>query len=203
MTIIIPDGFALITYTWQSILFDSGGAATTHGTTTNGLPLPAVAGNWAAAMQEEILPLMTPDVTLVSVTAVTDDLSAEITVGEAGGSSETTMNAPNVAVLVKEVTASRGRRGRGRMFLPGLAFDSQVTSSGLMASGYVDSLQAAIDSFRLSAQTPDGMEMVVLQRTTPTVNPPENPTPPLSPPPEVTDLQVQSKVASQRRRLRR
>lgn len=107
---------------------------------------------------------------------------------------------PNVAALVtKVITGARGRR-RGRIFFTGLA-ESQTTSR-LMASGSLTTLQAAFNSF-LSGINQNGGDVLglgngydsrlVVIHTVDGV---------FSGRDDVETLQVSSRVATQRRRLR-
>jgi hypothetical protein len=95
----------------------------------------------------------------------------------------------NCALLVRKGSASPGRRGRGRMYLPpfGLS-ENQVSKNGMLDPAFVSSAQAkviaafgAFDNFILHATS--------LNSATPA-------------PSEVTSLVVDTRIATQRRRLR-
>jgi hypothetical protein len=114
---------------------------------------------------------------------------------------------PNVAVLVQKSTSAKGRRGRGRTFLYGVTGEGDVDTAGNLASGRRNAIQSGWDFFIdgiLDGYAAQDLREVILQSTTPTgPGAPVNPTPPLDPPPIVTSRTVASKVATQRRRLRR
>lgn len=107
--------------------------------------------------------------------------------GTGGG----TQTSPAVAVLVHKVTAIGGRPGRGRFFLPGVQ-ESEVDVAGVLTSAFVDGLQDEVDAF-VAELISSGMPPVLLHSET---SPVATPTP-------ITSLQVDSRVATQRRRQRR
>lgn len=117
--------------------------------------------------------------------------------------------APNAAVLVKKSTALGGRRGRGRMFIPGL-HESQVSIGGTLASGVQTAWASVMDAIFSGLATND-TPMYLLHAPTgkwgisTTGQPRWIPgSPSTAPAPtEVTSLTVDGKVATQRRRLRR
>lgn len=100
---------------------------------------------------------------------------------------------PNTAVLIQKRSASGGRRNRGRMYVPGLALRSLVTSAGVLDSAWQADFQTNLDNFRTAVNAGTGFEptdLGVLHSEPPTA------------PAVITNLQVSSKVATQRRRLR-
>jgi len=97
---------------------------------------------------------------------------------------------PNCAALVRKLTGAGGRRGRGRMYCPGLV-EANVVSNGQMQSTYVTQW----NSSWLNAQTavialPQVDNLVLFHETAPF-------TPTL-----IVSLICQSFIATQRRRLR-
>lgn len=96
----------------------------------------------------------------------------------------------NTAVLVTKLTNTAGRRGRGRMYVPGTATEDAVNNVGTLTPTAVSTRQTEINDWfaRLVAE---GHTPVVLHAT-----PPPTGTP-------ITGFVVQSMVATQRRRLRR
>lgn len=96
---------------------------------------------------------------------------------------------PNTALLVTKATGFGGRRGRGRMYWPGIQ-DAVIDDYGNLTSGTAATFQTKFDAFLTSLDTA-GIPMVLLH---------DSPTP--SPYP-VSSLIVQTKVATQRRRLRK
>lgn len=100
-------------------------------------------------------------------------------------------SSPNTAWLVRKETASGGRAGHGRFFLPGVP-DGSMFANGQITSGHVTAMQLALDTFLLELEAQD-IPMVVLHGAGS----------PISTPTLVTGLLCQTTAATQRRRLRR
>lgn len=99
----------------------------------------------------------------------------------------------NVAILVQKRTAFGGRRGRGRAYFPPVyPAESNVSAIGDLTSVTRDAWQIAMDDFLESCST-GGTPLYLLHD--------DQPTPML--PSLITSLAVQTKVATQRTRLRR
>lgn len=60
--------------------------------------------------------------------------------------------APNSAALVNKNTAVGGRRGRGRMYIPGVP-EAEVDQAGFLSSGWLSNLQAAVDGLQADMVT--------------------------------------------------
>jgi len=110
---------------------------------------------------------------------------ADVRQGSISGSNA----APAFSCLVRKITASGGRKGRGRWFLPGMV-EANVAEGGDINVTYLGNLNADLEVFRDFIDTDGGLPMVLLHNdlTTPTV---------------VTALQAQQIGATQRRRQRR
>lgn len=138
-----------------------------------------------------ILPNLNDDVELVSSLVKfgpnTTGPSAEFTGSEAGGAAGSG-GVSNTAYLVRKNSGLGGREGRGRMYLPGVT-EVDVGSDGLVDPILLGALQTDVTNFG-AGLTLGGFPMVILHNSATT------PTP-------VTTLVVQSRVATQRRRLRR
>lgn len=201
--LIIPDGYAQVQMRWRNANFDSGGATTSFGLLLDGPDLADVCTDVAQQWNDHLRPIQDDDTILQEVACITATEGAVVAVEQAGQSTGQPMLAPNTSVLIRLTTNRRGRRARGRMYPPGFAQEIQINDSGALVAAWQEDLTEAFQAFfRVGEVTP--MELVVLQRTTPTgPNAPDNPTPPLSPPPAVTSVTCDSKVATQRRRLRR
>lgn len=99
---------------------------------------------------------------------------------------------PNVAVLIRRVTARGGRRGRGRLYLPsGYLNETDVIEGGVIIGTTVTSLQNLANNIRIGLNTVAGSVGVLLHNDG------------LVDPDELTDLRVQQVVATMRRRLRK
>jgi len=96
---------------------------------------------------------------------------------------------PQVAILVRKNTARGGRRGRGRIYWPGMTVSGYV-EGGVMTSGAQGLFQGAFETFR-TALAADGCILVVLHDVAAG-----------GPPDVVTGLSVQATLATQRRRIR-
>lgn len=197
MTVIIPEGYAQLTLIYTGPMFVSGGGATVLGfggesdpITTIPIFADALAGSWI----DNIKPITDSNLRLERIHWAGPTQSGDVPVAEAGGQSRTSIS-PNVATLVSYTSLFKGRRGRGRSYLPALLAQTEVDESGAITLTKVDTIQAAINSF--FGDLPASPQ-VILQR-----DEPGQKTPPLDPPPEVVSRTVAVRAASQRRRLRR
>ena len=98
---------------------------------------------------------------------------------------------PNVAYLLKKITADGGRAGRGRLYVPGVP-EAQVDSAGLLTSTVRNGLDAGWEAFA-AAFVAEAIGFVVLHQDGS----------PISTPSPITSLVVDNRVATQRQRLRR
>jgi hypothetical protein len=101
----------------------------------------------------------------------------------------------NVAGLIHKLSASAGRRNRGRFYLPGLR-EGEVSDTGLVNSGSVTGINNALATWlaKFGALIGQVDAMVILHSTG--ISGAPTPTP-------VTQLLIDAKVATQRRRLRK
>lgn len=96
----------------------------------------------------------------------------------------------NTAMLVKKITGLGGRQNRGRMYIPPFSLsETNISKLGVIASGTVTGQQAYINTI-MAAIDPDVTRLKLLH------------TNPANTPEIITQLVVQSRVATQRRRLR-
>jgi hypothetical protein len=207
MTVIIPSGYVQVALNYTGTNFFSGRAATVLGFEVQGAEiteLGEVAAAVAASWIEHIGPQTDTQVTLDTVRVVTETAAGELSVATAGGA-DLQDTPPQVATLVRYSTPVRGRRGRGRSYLPGLLASTHVSTQGIISTPRLEVIQGIVDSFfeQLATDFSAQLGQVILQHTTPTgPSAPENPSPPLDPPPAVASRSVDSRVATQRRRLR-
>lgn len=96
----------------------------------------------------------------------------------------------NCAVLIKKLTASGGRRNRGRMFVPGIP-EGDVDSVGTISGTPLSAWQSIADDLWSTFVAHSAVDNVVLFHD----SAPHTPT-------VVTDLQVATRIATQRRRMR-
>lgn len=206
MPLIIPPGFAQAVY----ILSCEGDSE--NMVTTMGHDVSAYAGDFQQAATDLALlfgraggpvEAMSDTYSLIGLDLyVGNDAEAPPSIYEAdispvNGLANSSALPPNSAVLIRKQTGLAGRRGRGRMYVPGV-LEGSVDNVGLLTSTYRGSLQTAYDLWLtgleegVSSILP--MPPVVLHRSEGAGVEPA-PTP-------VTSLTVETKIATQRRRLR-
>lgn len=95
---------------------------------------------------------------------------------------------PQVATLFQKISGLAGRKNRGRMYLPAIQ-EGSIDGGGFYSGPALSALQSRSDTF-LSDCAGSSVPMVILH-----TSPADTPTP-------VVSLNAQSKVATQRRRLR-
>lgn len=113
------------------------------------------------------------------------------------GSGSTAKLPQNCAMLVRKNTGRGGRTGKGRMYIPNVLSEGEVDNVGVIAPSFLSGLQTGANDFLEFLNEPEVVApapMVLLHNegvpggTTPTA---------------ITSLQVDSVIATQRRRLRR
>lgn len=189
---IIPIGFGNASLRFAGAALPNG-AAVNFGFQNTG-PITALeaaeafAASWNATWRarqvntvllQDVLVKLGPNATGPSAIAPDGDAGQQSLLGEP----------PQVAVLVQKITFFGGRRGRGRVYIPGVREDD-VLASGLLDPAQLTLWQSSIDAFE-GALTLAGIQLVVLHDIE-TVSP----TP-------VESLVVSPRVATQRRRNRR
>lgn len=191
MTLIIPEGFAQVSFIFGDIAFPTGALSTIG--VANGTDLSATAVATAAedAFSTNWMPQFTNDVVLETVRAKLGPnetgAMAEVPSGTVGSVNDNNQ-APNVAILVQKVTALGGRKGRGRMFLPSVDKDL-ISPGGSVDVTEIGNLQTAANAFKTAMEAADlPLYLLHSDATAPTA---------------ITSLSISPKVATQRRRLRR
>lgn len=189
MAVIIPPGFLQCVINLSGPTA-SGGASTVLGLTDGSVTdLTAAANDIALAWADELAPIThnsfaLEDVVLLTATEIGVGSSLE-TVGQRTGD----LAPPNTSVLMRKVTGERGPKNQGRSFWPGMVLDADIFDDGTLTTGARGSIQAGVSSF-FTALAALGHAHVILHSLgddTPTV---------------VTSEQIETKVATQRRRLR-
>lgn len=189
---VIPTGFA------QCNLFFVGSSVPRNAQIALGidnnatLGAPALAGVVGGAWVTHIMPLLPEVLTLEGVKAKLgpNATGAESTIsyGVPGGDDDAEPMPPNVAILVSKNTATGGIKNKGKIFVPAFP-ESDSSGGGYLLVARQTAWQTAMDAFLGALDTADS-PMVVLH------NDATAPTP-------VTDLLVQLRLATQKRRLRR
>jgi hypothetical protein len=188
---IIPAGFAHIVHLFAGDAIPTG-ASVTYGIDTNGVGDPnLIASLCHGAMADTFVELMGPSTslneTLIHVGPSPDGPVgnyAEVVVAGNTGAQVT----PQVAVLVRKRSLLGGRKNRGRFYLPGL-IEGGVNEGGLLSEATYTAWQSAASAF-LTALDTAGHAMVILHNA-------------VGAPTPVSALVLDTKVATQRRRLRR
>nr|CRY95120.1 hypothetical protein [uncultured prokaryote] len=152
MPLVIPPGFGS-----AALEFEGSLGTPTH-ITTIGIDLSEVGGDFVLAAdavmqayENSLLVLTNAGLTLARVTlAVGSDgpggsvvSSRDAKVGGAAGNFEAVAMAP----IARKVTNELGRRGRGRMFLPGVLSTTAADSNGRLSTTVIGNLQEACDEF--------------------------------------------------------
>lgn len=189
---VIPAGFA------QVNLFYTGTAAPTGAQNTFGVDHSGLlsAGQVNDAVQDALdtagwgtgySSLLTVTKIVVKIgpdlTGQTDEQTVSIP-----GTQGTAATAPNLAMLVVKSTSLGGRKGRGRMFVPGV-LESAVDPAGIISDAVLTPIQGMLEALVTDLATVS-VPMVLLHSDSTT------PTP-------VTGLNASGTAATQRRRLRR
>jgi hypothetical protein len=191
---VIPTGFA------QSNLVFGGSSMPRGAEVTLGHSLSGYAGDATQAAEDigtafdtEVMGVLTNTTTLISCRVKfgpdATGPSAEFPIGSTGGGSNPGVS-PAVSWLVHKVTAFGGRAGRGRMYVPGLQ-ESSVSVAGVIDGGSVTAMQSAMSAYLLALGVLN-LDPVVLHSVGS----------PLVTPSSITAFNVDSTVATQRRRQR-
>lgn len=193
---IIPVGFGQITFRFTGSALPHGAAVVLGFDHDGSKTAFEYAEDGYAVMASTILGQLTDDIqltsTLVKLGPEDDGPSAEYADVTAGGYNTATAP-PNVALLVRKNTALGGRRHRGRMYLPGVA-EGDVNDDGSLESIYHSNVNGQVSAFG-AALVLQGMDPVLLH---------DQPSTGVAPAPTPIDsFQLQTRVATQRRRLRR
>lgn len=106
----------------------------------------------------------------------------------------------NTALLVRKQTARLGRSGKGRLYMPFYVAEGSCDEGGNIDANVLDDYQASFDAWLEALAGPDAQGTGDLSMV---LNNGPNPDGDVPAPIEVTSLVVQSKVATQRRRIRR
>lgn len=188
VTITIPPNFAQVSINFAGPT-PSGKAVVLHGHSLGEEgTLSGLAGLWATAMEETMAPILNQKWLIESISVTTEDEYYEQSVNYGGESSPATPP-PSVTTLVRKVTGLRGRANRGRNYWPGLLTENDVSDEGDINPIKVDDIQDRIVGIGEVLFTA-GYTPVILHTS-----------PALAPTP-VTNIVVEAKVATQRRRLR-
>lgn len=152
MSLIIPPGYGSAAFIF------SGSVGTPEHVTTLGLNLSEAGGDFVTAANRAMnaygLYIMGQTYSSLTLTRVTLSVGQDGPGGSVDSDTESftggktgTSQAVAMAPVVRKVTGEIGRRGRGRMFPPGMLATSEVDSNGMISAGRRTSLQTAFDDF--------------------------------------------------------
>lgn len=190
---IIPPGFAEITYGWRQA------AGYRESLTSCGFVIAGwdqdvepLFNDWGLQLASMGLPT-TVSASSTTVKVGTSNPSAPLTfefTGSDGGSGSATLMPPSVSMLLVKRTLLGGRKGRGRMFLPAPP-ENQVDNVGNIDSTYRGNVEATMITMleaAAGALADEGAQPVLLHTddTEPT---------------DITTFALSGVIASQRRRL--
>lgn len=191
----IPANYAQINLKFGGTLYPSG-AQITYGVDATGFDEPAVIADLAgdAWSSANLAPRMTDGCDLQSILVkigpTATGPSAEVgyvILGTGAGDGAP----PNTAILVRKVTPQGGRAGRGRFYFPGVS-ELDAQGGGNLDPEERSNLQDVLDDV-LEKHSVAEIPWVLLHGAGS----------PISIPTVITSLQVDGRLATQRRRLRR
>ena len=193
---IIPSGYAQINYRFTGTSLPES-AECTLGVAISafaGTPNEAateIAGLWNSSQMDN---LHAPSVKLTEVEVKYGPAETGPTgvwAGDIPGAASGVADSPNTAILVKKITASGGRAGRGRMYVPGAPAE-KISEAGTLDTTWAPLMQGVLGDFYedmgLAGFLPYLLHGVGSPLTSPTL---------------ITNFTLDTKVATQRRRLRK
>lgn len=169
MAVTIPPGYG------QAAIMLTAAEGTEPFVTTIGVDLSNAGGDFVAAANQVMdaygaiwMPLTTEALVLERVLlAVGQDGGGTPSVSSDQAPVQGSLSSGNeplsVALLLSKQTALLGRRGRGRMFLPGVLRTTDVDLSGIIASGKQSDYQTAATAFYDALVTGSGSPSVPMQ----------------------------------------
>lgn len=197
--LVIPPGFAQLVLRWR-IAGDPEEMVSTIGAALDGAITDpnVIAGNIITAWQSAWpVGSYSSQATMVGASAYIGQdggppLPGEFLVNTVGTSSSQ-MLPQNCCLLISKLTGLAGRRNKGRMYIPSCYMaEAQVDNIGVIAGGALTSLQSQATAFLAAIPTQPAFNDAVLFHS-------EAPTAPTV----ITALSVQTRIATQRERLRK
>ena len=192
---LIPDNFAQINWQFSGPSCPHG-AETTLGVDVTTFPsTPSALAELASTLWvENFIPQQSVNCVLTNVLVKfgPNDTgpSGEFASNEAGDVSGESDPA-NTAFLIRKTTATGGRTGRGRMYVPGVP-SGLVNSGGFLTPAEVPNIQSAIEDIAAGLVTGDAVPVLLHGEESPAAGPFT-----------ITSFTVLSQAGTQRRRMRR
>ena len=192
---IIPIGYAQVNWQFSGPDLPYGAEVTLGTKFPDGqLPDEHAAAMYALLSGSDVFPLLDNDLVLsgthVKYGPNSTGPSADVT-GTASGDGGSQGMTPNQALLVRKNTANGGHAGRGRMYFPGLPV-ADFDNHGAIFGASLSTLQDAFNSLLDDIQGADITPVLLHGQHSPLVTPST-----------ITSFVVDSRIATQRRRLRR
>lgn len=207
----LPDeGWARVTLGWTGTGIPNGAASVFCVQRPVETPIEDVATEFGTALvASTLMAHLTNDVAITSITVkLGPDETGPMHVESVSipGTQNVTMQTPNTCYLVRKSTASGGRRGSGRWFIPGVP-EASVEDNGNLGAGIAAAIQTDLTALLNNMV---GSELpLALEHFDETVweldngQPRRIPVPDTAPDPTLlTALTIDPRVATQRRRLR-
>lgn len=200
MPLVIPDGFCQITWEFSSTV-GTGPFATTCGVqVVPGETLQDVANKCHGDYADALMPGTYNQVTLqraratIQLDATGEYASVESDLAAVNGGAGDEAESVGAALLVRKVTNTAGRRGRGRFFLPAMLGRGDMSADGGLLSAARVALQTAVDNFYEALGTAEGgseaVQPVILHNDN------------VVPPSEISAFQIAPIMGVQRKRIR-
>lgn len=153
MSIIIPPGFATASYVL------TGSVGTQPYVTTIGLDIGEAGGDFVQVADDAMSAYIANIMPITSNALTLQKVSLQIGQDGGSGSVESTLapvngaragNYPPTAqsCIVRKITNTLGRRGRGRMFVPGIVDEAAVNQSGGIDPVSVAAINGRMEDFR-------------------------------------------------------
>ena len=202
MAIVIPTGYAQVTFNWQHTL-SSRGWSTVLGVSHDSAGAADIAETAIDAWTGNLAIVQDSSITFESVTVrmgpnsgATPGITLEVPVNEFGSTNLVGI-AANCTLLVRKLTNFGGRANRGRNYWPGFLAESMVGEIGDVDPTIVSNFQTIFVDFFGDMASGNGATTAL----TPNVILHDEASPATTPS-TVTAVQVDSIIGSQRRRIR-
>ena len=202
MTLVFGQGDMFATLKIQDPNFTDGFALVTLGFTNVVLIDTELAESIATTYGDIFAEVMWNSSAIVECQVYDETTSATWTGSIPGTAPSAPVLAVNSALLVKKAAAGRGRRFRGRNFLPAILNEGAVFGDGTIDSSFRSDLESRVSAFYLGFVTL-GITPAIPQGEQQDRKDGSPGTLPILPWPEIVDVGVDAKIATQRRRLRR
>lgn len=151
MSLVIPPGFVNAAFTF------TGAAGTQPYITTLGFDASAYGGDWVNAANQAMAVYATNMTAETSSALVLDRVT--LTVGSDGPGGSVDSNLPPVSMtrsgsfpptaasaIARKVTNDLGRRGRGRMFIPGIVSENELDQDGSITTPRRNAINVVLDA---------------------------------------------------------